>query len=553
MNTIVGFYRKHFDVIFLSFGIIVMLTVLLATFFTLPNNLFCDEGWYLCLLRDTPHVGQTRYHLLFHNVFNNNIYAIRLACWLSQLIGSLVLSFGITLWIRCYFSDIKVSVLFLFALCTLYFGQMDMITCPSFNYIIMNKVIAEVGIGLMLIGLVRRNMVCFVLSGFMISFLFPTMITNVVIIPIMFIVILCLSDNKRRDGLGFVSGVVLFFLYYFIFVESPKEVIRFLMIESNKVVERGSGDYGMKFYVQWLMHMLCYYVKCFIVAAILFAINNKLKGYAFFTNKRKRLLAMVVVSVLLIIYMWTFLNPSLLAPFPYKEYGSIIWYRDLYWIYIFMLLLSVFKSIDTIGKDKLLLCGLFMVAPLCLCLGSNLLFNYRQSAYFVFIMPIIVFLTMKKNVIWKSLILVILVGGFVVFCLSILGRNSDGDRWFGGHVPVKTIGIQQNVKLSQDQLSRLVTCENHVPKGSRVLTGFMQWWTVPLLDYIPITYSYNIFRDNPEMLQSIVDDEIENKGHIWVISNTWEEGLIEKIDMIQGYEKKVDTIGNDLFYYFSSN
>lgn len=550
MNTIVVFYRKHFDAIFLCFGIIVTLSVLAARFLALPNNLVCsDEGWYLCLLRDTPRVGATRFHLLFHNVFKNDIYAIRLACWLSQLLGSLVLSLGVTLWIRHYCKDVKFHVMYLFTLCTLYFGQMGLVACPSFNYITMNTVIAEFGIGFMLIGMDRRKMVYFVLSGFMITFLFPTMITNVILIPIILLVILLLSDNKRKHGWGFVMGVILFFVYYFVFVESPKEVMQFLVVESKKSIGKGSADYGMNYYFLWLLAALLYFCKCGIVAAVLFALNNKLKSFAMLNRKRDRIMAMVVVAVSLLVYNWTYLEP-VLVPFPYKQYGSIIWYRDLYWIFVFMLLLSVLKSIESVEKDKMLLCCLFLIVPLCLCFGSNVLFQNRQSAYFLFITPAIVFLTMNKNIVWKSIMMVILMGGFVLFLLSLFGKNFDGDRWFGGHVSVKTIGIQQNVKLSQDQLTKLVACENHVPKG-RVLCSESEWWMVALLDYTPMSYDFRINKKNQEEIQHLVDEVIMEEGCVWVISNVWEDDFNEKMDMIQDYEKKVDTVGDNLYYCFS--
>ena len=550
MKTIVCFYRRNFDLIFLCFGIIVMLSVLVATFLALPNNLvISDEGWYLCLLRDTPQSGATRFHLLFHNVFKNNIYAIRLTCWLFQLFGSLVLSWGITLLLCLYCKNIKVYLLYLFVLCTLYFGQMNLTSCPSINYITLNKVFAELGIGLMLIGLVRRKMAFFVLSGFFIAFLFPTMITNVIIIPFMFVVLMLLSENRRRDGWGFVLGVALFFLYYFIAVESPKEVLRFFSTESKKVVEIGSADYGWLFYVRWLLHTLFYLCRCLIVAVIIFAIGNKLKGYTLLARKRNYFLAILVVSVIVLLYSWTYLEPLPIVPFPYKDQGSILWYRDLYWIFVFLLVLSALKTCDSVEKEKLLLGCLFLVTPICLCFGSNVLFPDRQREYMLFVMPVLVFGAMKKSIVWKTVMMGILMGGYIVFFSSLFGRNIAGDKYFGGHTSVKTIGIEQNVRLSQGQLSKLVNCRNHVPKG-RVLCGSWEWWMVALLDYTPISYEYSISRNSKETIQQLIDEEMKNEEDVWAISNVWEEGFVEKMDLIEGYEKKVDTVGDNLFYHF---
>lgn len=551
MNTLLNFYKKHFDAIFLSFGLIVTISVLVANLLALPNNLVCsDEGWYLCLLRDTPQVGATRYHLLFHNVFKNNIYAIRLACWFSQFLGALVLSLGITVWIRRYYKKGNLFVLYLLVLCSLYFGQMGMMTsCPSFNYITMNKIFAEISIGFMLIGLDRRKMIFFLLSGFMIAFLFPVMITNVIIIPIMFFVILLLSDNKWRNVGGFVIGVILFFVYYFVFVESPQEIVQFISVESKKVIAKSSGDYSIQFYILWFFHVVCYYGKCLIVAALLLAIYCKMKTFAYFSCKRNRVLTMVVVSIAVLLYMWTYLEPKPIVPFPYKENGSIVWYSDLYWIFIFMLLLLAVKSNKSIEKDKLVICCFFLIVPFCLCLGSNVLFTDRQREYLLFVMPVMVFLTLNRNIIWKSLMMVVLIVGFLLFFVSVSGRNIAGDKYFGEHISVETVGIQQNVKLSQSQISGLVTCKNRVPKG-KVLCGSYEWWMVALLDYIPISHTYKITRNEQEMSR-VLNEEIEKNGNVWAISSIWENDFNEKMEMMHGYDMQIDTLGDHVFYYVS--
>ena len=51
----------------------------------------------MCLMRDKPQVKLFRFQFLIGNLFGNNVYANRLVCWLLQIIGSLVLAYGLWL------------------------------------------------------------------------------------------------------------------------------------------------------------------------------------------------------------------------------------------------------------------------------------------------------------------------------------------------------------------------------------------------------------------------------------------------------------------------
>lgn len=58
------FVEQHLETVYKILSVLAILSVLSIRFFLLNKTLIpSDEGWYLCLLRDCPHYGVTRFHL----------------------------------------------------------------------------------------------------------------------------------------------------------------------------------------------------------------------------------------------------------------------------------------------------------------------------------------------------------------------------------------------------------------------------------------------------------------------------------------------------------
>src|SRR5574344_1130 len=72
--------------------------------------IFSDEGWYLCLLRDLPHLGGTNYHMLFKNVFQNNIYSIRICSYLLTILSTIILSIGFWIYCKTFISKVSLCI-----------------------------------------------------------------------------------------------------------------------------------------------------------------------------------------------------------------------------------------------------------------------------------------------------------------------------------------------------------------------------------------------------------------------------------------------------------
>lgn len=551
MNRLV--FEKRVDACFFSLAIVAMLVTLVANFLALRNNLtFSDEGWYMCLMRDLPHRGASRFHLLFGNLFGGDIYANRVACWLAQIIGSLGLAFGLYLWIivPVSFSNRK-SISFLFLWGVLYLGQMSIVPCPSFNYITLNKIIVEVALGFVFIGLSKQKQICFVLSGFAIAFLFPVMITNTILIPLLYLLILFLSTRKWRDVIGFTVGIILFFVYYFVFVESPNEVVASFMEQTSKTVQKGNSEYGFKWLLLGEIDSFMYMTKCFFIAVALYgAYYLIVRRNCFSCKKGRQLMVLAMLSIVVLLYAWTYVSPVFM--FPYKECYTYYWQNDLCWIFLFLLLLVNLVDRKMQKKELITVCFLSL-CPLCLAFGSNIQFYYRGASYFVFVAPALVYLAYKKSFVWRAAIILVFGLFFCLFLLQIIeGRNWEGQKYFGNdHIPVNSIGVNQNLRIERRWINELKSCQKHIPQG-RVLCSCRHWGLVCLLGYEPVCYDYAVEKTDDVRFKTIIDEELDRNSSVRAVyyNNKEELDFVEKMEMLSqsgNYHIEADTVGMTVY------
>lgn len=536
------------NMVLVGLGLLTMVCSLVFNFLALKNNvIYSDEGWYLCLLRDLPHYGGSRFYLLFHDVFNNNIYAIRVVGWLLRFMGCCILALGLYSLIPNHKRGKKGFTRFLIVLSTLYYGQLFIVDCPSFNYILLNSVAVEFGFGFLFLGFSHPNksVPYFALSAFFISFLLPIMITNSVIIPIMLLAIAFLSENKVKGLLSFLFGVLLFVLYYFVFVETPFEVLNFITAESKNVIDRGTAEYGAIFYVKWVLSSIAYLTKCFIIGASVY-------GCVFFYKKGNvngKSLLLLLVVICLLVYGWTCVPP--VYGFPERLYGSYYWQNDLCWILLFFLLISMAVEKRTLSRTETSVLLLLAITPIFLVLGSNRSLYVRQNEYVFFLGPILAYIVMMKKCSTISRLgLIGLVSlNLLLFIPEVTGRNWGGQKFFGEHTSVRTLGIDQNIKIDKRSVKELQAFMGKVPQGEEVLVDASNWWVVALLDYKPLSYEFDISRRDQQSLGELVGDCAAERDHLWIVGSKYNIEFVERMACLDGYNMTVDTIESNVYYY----
>lgn len=541
MHNIIDIFKRRFDLCFGMLLLIMAITILCIRFIALPQNLiFSDEGWYLSLLRDLPHSGVTRFHLLFHNLFDNNIYAIRLSCLILQVLASAFMAFGLAIWVNKYYSNCKVWQIFLLLFSALFLVQ-GVEDCPSFNYINLNKICVEFSVGFLFMGLAKQKSWYYLMTGFLIAFLFPIMITNTILIPVVFVVILLLSKNKKNDALMFCIGVVLFVVYYIVFVESPQEIMSFLVSETKSTVGRGTSDYGARSLLTWVKNTLLYLTKYFVISLLLYgSYRSLIMKRAVNCNRTTAFVLFGIIAFMLLHYFWRYLPPDL----PKAHLG------DLMWTFLFFMLLVCYIGNKEVKQNEIILVLVMMIIPIALSFGSIVHFYYRGQSYFVFLVPMLLLLSLRKGMKWRMLLLSFFVFAFVLFLASLSRSNWHGEMLFDNQVSVKTIGIEQNVNLSDRYVKELKECDNRIPQGE-ILCDFENWGLVCLLDYTPVSYDYDVSRNDEIVFQSVVDKAMEGKEGLWAVVRQWNKPFLDKLNSLEGYKMRMDSVaGIDNYYIY---
>ena len=545
-NIIIAFLRKNIDIIFFVFGAIVFLSVLGVNFYALDKNLIpSDEAWYLCLIRDLPHYGTTRFHLLFGSLFSANIYANRLFCWALLLLGAIIFACGLTEFLSSYIKDRQKWFIFFSSLFAIYIGQMVIIDCPSLNYITLNTIVAEFSVGFLLLGLSKDKWLYYLLSGFVVTYLFPIMVTNVIIIPLMILLIVLLSMHKLRDSLCFSLGIILFAIYYFTCVDSIHEVFSYIATETTNTIQRGSGEYGIVFLIKWIGQTFMYILRCLITAIAIYAVYVYSEKNERITSELKKWVLLIVSASLILLYSWTYIEPC----YPFRQFSSFPWFKDLFWISIFIFLCKDIQN-NALTKSKTIVGCFLCLIPLCLSFGTNVDFHTRVGMYYAFIVPVLLLFQAERNNNRKLILLPILCLLFVIFLHSCTHRNWHGEKYIlGEKIPVQTIGINQNVKVDKLYISMLDSCAKYIPKEANVFCNEDKWITICLLNYHPISYEFSIVRNDTIAFQKMIDQAMDKNDELWAISDIWKPKFNGYVKNLNGY--RIDSIcaGDNRYYH----
>ena len=205
-------------------------------------------------------------------------------------------------------------------------------------------------------------------------------------------------------------------------------------------------------------------------------------------------------------------------------------------------------------KHEIIIVFLLLLCPLCLSFGSNIQFYYRGGSYFVFIAPVLVFLVFKRSFIWKTTLILTLGLCFCLFLLQIIGgRNWEGQKYFGkNHIPVNSIGVNQNLRMEQRWIDELKSCQEHIPQG-RVLCSRFHWGLVCLLNYQPICYDYAVEATNDERFKAIIDEELDKNGSVRTVYYRYKYdplNFVEKMESLSqsgDYHIESDTVGMTVY------
>ena len=83
--------------IYFIISVLLSIIFIAIAYYTFSRTIVMDdEGWYIYLLRDTPNgASPSQFHKLFHNLFNGDIFLLRVFNYLFELLSIFIYSLGI--------------------------------------------------------------------------------------------------------------------------------------------------------------------------------------------------------------------------------------------------------------------------------------------------------------------------------------------------------------------------------------------------------------------------------------------------------------------------
>jgi len=462
-----------------SIGCVAVVLLLVSRFWALDKGLILsDDGWYLTLIRDNPKDPMsTRFFKIFQFGVQNDFYKLRLICYVLQILSLFLFGYSI----YYYKKSIGSKVSLLLSLGVVALGSLGIPAISTPNYINLNLVFGLLSVSFAIFWLSKRQSCFIILSSFFTTCLFLAQPTSLILLPILFLFFVFQTENKWKDICLFIAGCIMFCIVYF-FVETPEELYSSVMNVAGQTVERGSENYGIVFLFVWS------------IVAFLFIFKLCISGYAYLIirkfitkniqNEYMRYILLGIVLGVIVVYVNYFVGPyrnNIISLITINQLG----------IPFLLLFLMIFENIKKAKKSEILLVLLLSAMPYILSFGTNVAFSIRYGGFLVFLMPIILVLFESSYGTKKIALL------YYSICLFLALFSFKKPNWAGDIpskqiVSVKSIGIDQNIKLSPKRIKQLQFCQRNIDKDVPCFTFHTTWGIVALLDLKPLTYDFKV-------------------------------------------------------------
>lgn len=484
-------------------GAVSIFFIVVTRFWKLDKGLiFSDEGWYVTLLRDNPTNGLLSYFpKLFQFGLQNDIYGMRIVLCVLILVSIFLFGYGVyKLQNKCRLNNSFLNCLSYVALGSL---QAHSISTP--NYINLNLLFGILSVTFCLLFVSSKRNYLALLSAFFASFLFTSQVMGIVLIPLLYFVIVESTKKRTSATLSFACGVLFFFCVFFCLIESPAELLDSVTSQTKDVVSKRSDDYGIFSLIKWLITSTSYIIK-YLIAAILFY-----QGAIWIRQKQSLLKWKYFLFFSMFIAIIGYFNIFVI---PHCHASSIINFNQL-GIPFFLSFLFVIEGWNKLNKEDSLVIALLLFTPFALCLGTNTEFLARYSTFLVFLLPVI-FVFSKPSDKLKLIALVYFTITLFVSIININKANWLGERPSDQNISVGTLGINQKLYLTDQNIKQLAFCQQSIKEGTICYSSTKTWGIVALLDLKPASYSWKL--PQADVMTSMMLDQI-NEHNIVVISS----------------------------------
>lgn len=469
-------------------------TILILTIWSLNKGLtLSDEGWYLFLLKDMPSgVFATSYYKLFFNLFDGDILNIRIGTLVMMLTGCVTMAGGLFLYFRRKLCLSSFDFLIITALTITGFSFHAIKVSFVFSYLNINSFLTMMSVGLMLAAfeLKKPKSLLLFLSGVFIGIIPFVMITNSLIIPALFI-LLAVHPRKVYWQLSvWTAGIIAAFVLFFSLIESPQEF--FLNILSPNLQNAGEkgfeAGYGIRPLLFWLYQTITHLAFYIILPAILIF---KAMVKAPFPEKASDHWLMTgllpVVFILFFIGQVVFREEKIAVFAPFMIFflvAALIYFRSG---------TIQNESINKPTKQEIILCIALFLMPVLLSFVTLVEFRIRGGGYMNFVLPMIYlfgYKTLENKKVYMYFLLACI--PFILhFMITPARSNWGGVVYINQNVPLKKLGLQQNLLLDKGKTETLVILQQLTRPGDKVILSAPGLWGYAyLLDLQPVSYEF---------------------------------------------------------------
>lgn len=520
-----NFLERHIDRLQMVLGTAAIVFVLAMRYLLLERGMiFSDDAWYFSLIRYNPDgVLTVRFFRLFQFGLQNDIYALRVFSVLMQLAAHILFGYALCRYLRHIGQGIGMWM----CMSVLALGSLSIPDLITPNYINLNLVYGLCTMSFLLLWHIGRRWYWLFMCAFSVACIFTSVFTSLVLVPIVYAVVCILSSNRQRDTMVFAMGVLTFAVAYCVGVENPVEIVRGVTEVSHKTIARGSNTYGIWFFVQWCLLSAVYVLWYGLMALILNVTYNRIKGNRTLAPWRGIIFPVVFCILFVIFNYWVGSRPR-----TYNAWG-------IPWIFGSLFLMRRYK---TLSREQMLLIALFAVTPVVLCLGTNVPLARSQTRYIVFLLPVIFLLTQPTKKM-RLMAVACYAGIFMQVAFVELDRgNWFGDRIADQTIHVRELGIDQNIRLSQQNIYKLSFCKQHIPDGAACFFSFDMWGISALLDYKPQANGFRL--PAKEVMSERIAASLRNNGEVFVVMSKKEPVEIDTVMLRCGRQE-----GNGVIIY----
>ena len=447
-----------------------------------------DEAWILLLIRDLPSGdAPTQFHKLFFNVFNGDIYIIRISYIFLEMISFFTFSMGLYYFLKEKYTLHKVHLYVFFALTLIGYSIFSLPVCNIPYYANLNKTLLPLSIGFFLLSIYKYNrsekhLYLLYISGLIIGFQPFIMITTITIYLFFLLLIFFYFDQQKiKHCIYYCLGIITSISIYFVFIESPIHFLENEIIVNFK--SYSSSNYNEKHGILPILRWLSVTIKYIIFNCTLPAIGIIGIRYLFpFLNhiQRKGFFLLLILTGVLFLYFETIKGEH--------EYASMN-------LFIAAFIFSMIDVFIVNKKDKQIIpiTLLIFILPLLLSIGTDVDYKIRATDYIGMYFPFIFILQLHLNPKKKLAFSVILLCYFVNYCSMYFRTNWGQFNYSEQKIDVRQLGISQNLQLNELNISNLKQLKPYFKQNETVVVSHKNLnATCYLLNLKMVSYDFKL-------------------------------------------------------------